>query len=423
MNQRIDLFVVALATWLCLVMPTHAQEADTGAVSTNMQGSATALADLRNYLQQKPDRLETIADQPFASVALTREDCVLAKQALVEAHRAHIKSSRMAEHKANQIKLGPLTMKYFVTTFGERPDGGHSLYLSMHGGGGAPSRVNDQQWENHKRLYQLEEGIYVAPRAPTDTWNLWHEAHIDDFFTRLIENMIAIEGIDPNRVYIMGYSAGGDGVYQLAPRMADRFGAAAMMAGHPNETQPLGLRNLPFTLHVGANDAGYDRNRKATEWKDELAKLKANDAGGYEHWVKVHAGKGHWMDRQDAEGVQWMAKFRRNMTPERVVWRQDDVVHSRFYWLEVPKSEAEAGQVIIASREGNRFSIERNDVDQFSILVRDDMVDLEKSLTVVMNATTRFEGKVERNIKTMVQTLLDRGDANAMFSGRVPLTP
>ena len=30
-----------------------------------------------------------------------------------------------------------------------------------------------------KTAYRLQEGIYVAPRAPTDNWNLWHEAHID----------------------------------------------------------------------------------------------------------------------------------------------------------------------------------------------------------------------------------------------------
>jgi hypothetical protein len=194
-----------------------------------------------------------------------------------------------------------------------------------------------------------------------------------------------------------------------------------MMAGHPNETQPLGLRNLPFTLHVGANDAGYDRNRKATDWKDELEKLKLADASGYEHWVKVHAGKGHWMDRQDAEGVRWMAKFRRNMTPDRVAWLQDDVLHWRFYWLEVPQSQAKARQVIIASREGNRFEIERTDADHFSILVRDDMVDMNKPLTVTLDQMTVFEGHVERNLKTMVQTLLDRGDPAAMFSGRISI--
>jgi len=114
---------MALATCLCLLMPAHAEEAGTSAPSpsapsADVQASAKALADLRDYLQQDPDRrdaerqspghLDTIADQPFASVALTREDCVLAKQTLVEAHRAQIKSSRMAEHETKQIKLGPL---------------------------------------------------------------------------------------------------------------------------------------------------------------------------------------------------------------------------------------------------------------------------------------------------------------------------
>ncbi len=52
-------------------------------------------------------------------------------------------------------------------------------------------------------------------------------------FDRLIEDMIVFEDVDPNRVYLTGYSAGGDGTYQLAPRMADRFAAAAMMLAIP----------------------------------------------------------------------------------------------------------------------------------------------------------------------------------------------
>ena len=78
--------------------------------------------------------------------------------------------------------------------------------------------------------------VYLAPRAPTDTWNLWHQAHIDRMFQRLIENLVVFENVDPNRVYLMGYSAGGDGVYQVAPRMADRFAAAAMMASAGRES-------------------------------------------------------------------------------------------------------------------------------------------------------------------------------------------
>ena len=74
-----------------------------------------------------------------------------------------------------------------------------------------------------------------------------------------------LAGANPDKVYLMGYSAGGDGVYQLAPRMADRFAAASMMAGHPGNASPLGLRNLPFAIFSGADDAAYNRNKVAAE--------------------------------------------------------------------------------------------------------------------------------------------------------------
>ena len=110
----------------------------------------------------------------------------------------------------------------------------------------------------------------------------------------------------------MGYSAGGDGVYQLAPRMADRLAAASMMAGHPNESSPLGLRNLPFAIHVGADDAAYNRNKVAREWGEKLDKLREGDPEGYLHLTEIHPGRAHWMNREDASAVPWMAKFRRD---------------------------------------------------------------------------------------------------------------
>jgi predicted peptidase len=119
---------------------------------------------------------------------------------------------------------------------------------------------------------------------------------IDPLFDRLIERVVTCEGVDPDRVYLMGYSAGGDGVFQLAPRMADRFAAAAMMAGHPNESQPLGLRNLPFTIHVGGLDASYGRNKVAPAWGAKLEELHREDAGGYESLTCVHPDLPHWMN-------------------------------------------------------------------------------------------------------------------------------
>jgi len=374
---------------------------------------------LTTYLQDAEASLSGIVRQPYANVALTKDQSADALKLLTEAHVRKLRESRKAEHEAKRLTIGEWVMPYHMETFGERPEAGHSLYISMHGGGGAPKRVNDGQWENQKRLYQIEEGIYIAPRAPTDTWNLWHQEHIDRFFSRLIENMIAFESIDPDRVYITGYSAGGDGVFQLAPRMADRFAAAAMMAGHPNETQPLGLRNLPFTIHMGERDSAYNRNALAIQWKQQLAELKKQDEKGYEHWVEIHKGKGHWVDRQDAAGVKWMAQFRRTVLPDRVVWLQDDVLHNRYYWLAVAPQHAAARQLLSVSHQDGTFTIEHADTKELTIYLRDDLADLDHSIKVQYKDQTLFEGKTERTIGNLVNTLIDRGDAKSAFPAQI----
>lgn len=377
------------------------------------------VAMLSVFLKSPDNTLADVASQSFATTPLTKEQSTAALKLLVSQHATAIREDRKAEHDAKRLKLDQWELAYHVETFGQRPKKGHSLYISMHGGGGAPKRVNDGQWENQKRLYRLEEGIYVAPRAPSDTWNLWHQNHIDPLFTRLIENMIAFEAIDPDRVYITGYSAGGDGVFQLAPRMADRFAAAAMMAGHPNETQPLGLRNLPFTIQMGEHDSAYNRNALAVQWKEKLAELQKQDSKGYQHWVEIHQGKGHWVDRQDAAGVKWMSQFVRNQIPQRVVWLQDDVLHQRFYWLAVSPQYAAERQLVTVSRQAGKFTIEHADPKELTILLRDDMTDLDQPISIDYQGLRLFNGKVQRTLANMLSTLLDRGDSQTVFTAKV----
>lgn len=360
--------------------------------------------------------------QPRWTAPLTKAQAEEVRTALWQDHLARLRESRAAEWNAKSITLDGQTLKFELKTFGEKPASGRSLFISMHGGGNAPAGVNDQQWRNQVRLYEPAEGVYIAPRAPTNTWNLWHEAHIDPLFDRLIENAVALADVDPNRVYLMGYSAGGDGVYQIAPRMADRFAAVAMMAGHPNEASPLGLRNLPFAIHVGEKDGGFNRNKVARGWGEQLAALRAADPGGYEHVVEIHAGRGHWMNREDARAVPWMAKHTRNPVPRRVVWRQDDVTHPRLYWLAVDQEHRKAGTLLIASVEGQRVTIEKAeglDGATVTVLLDDRLVDLDKPVTIAMGGEVLSEGTPRRTAGDLARSLAERGDREMMFAARL----
>ena len=392
----------------------NSQEANSDADQPS--GEQAALRALGRYLEQPKNERAELVDQDFSQVPLSRSASEKAKQLLWNDHVENIKRDRSDEMKAGEIALNDLRMPFFYRTFGEKPKDGRSLYISMHGGGGAPPQVNDGQWENQKRLYTLPEGVYLVPRAPTNTWNLWHQGHIDGMFDRLIENMIVFEGVNPDKVYLMGYSAGGDGVYQLAPRMADRFAAAAMMAGHPNETSPLGLRNLAFTLHMGGKDAAYKRNQIAAEWKTKLSDLRKNDPDGYEHWVQIYPENGHWMDRKDASAIPWMAKYRRNRYPNRVVWKQDDVRHDRFYWLAVDNEDVNGRPLVIAAINNQSVNVEQSEVERLTIRLTDEMMNLDEPIDLTWGGVSLSNIKAERTISTLAKTLSERGEQEGMFS-------
>ncbi|QYK48412.1 MAG: alpha/beta hydrolase fold domain-containing protein [Phycisphaeraceae bacterium] len=407
-------------------------------------GPRPALEMLRDHLMLAPADRAPLSEEFFADLPISVRDAGPAIDALWNDALQRAREANRPEWEAKAITIGARTMKFEWRTFGEpRADPlagdvrGRSLFLSMHGGGNAPPEVNERQWQNQIRLYQPAEGVYLAPRAPTDTWNLWHEAHIDAFFDRIIADAVAFEGVDPDRVYLMGYSAGGDGVYQLAPRMADRFAAAAMMAGHPNEAQPLNLRNLPFAIHMGANDSAYDRNKVAAAWGAKLDELHASDPDGYVHVTKLHEGKGHWMDREDAEAVAWMSGFVRKPWPKRVVWRQDDVTHPRLYWLGLPEDARITGAMLAARFEeindeqvitieaaegfGERDSIE------VTLFLHDDLVNLDRRIVVMHGERVLYHGIVYRTIRAMAAGLEGRADRRLIPSATlrvtVPLRP
>jgi len=381
--------------------------------------TAQPVQELKSFLNKPVAKRGDLAEQPFAQAPLTKQEAAAAKKLLIADWREQLRRERQVELDSGKITIGDKTMPIFVKTVGEKPAGGRSLFISMHGGGGAPTEVNDQQWRNQQRLYDPAEGVYVAPRAPTDAWNLWHEEHIDGLFERLIEDMILVEDVNPNRVYIMGYSAGGDGVYQLAPRMADQLAAAAMMAGHPNETSPLGLRNIGFALHMGELDAAYDRNKIAGEWRDKLAELQQADPQGYRHHVEIHPGKGHWMEREDAKAVEWMSEFTREPFPKRVVWKQDDVTHARYYWRAVDKSHEKERTELRGEIEGQEIRLASSDVPEAMVRVSDEMVDLDQPVRIVVGERTVFEGRIPRTIGMMARSLAERGDPGMVFVGEL----
>lgn len=383
--------------------------------SGNGQAQATTTDVLKNWLRTPAGQREDISAQKFAQKPLSTQEEQAAKRILEEARKREQAVRYANIWQTQTIHRDTLTMKFKYKVYGEKPLDGRSLYISMHGGGGTTPDVNDQQWENQINLYRPQEGVYVAPRSLHDVWNMWLLPYLDGFFDELIQSAVDVMGVNPDKVYITGYSAGGDGTFRMAPRMADRWAAALMCAGHPGNTSPVSLRNLPFGMWVGILDTAYARHVHGIEWCAKLQALQEADPDGYVH--NAHMPQtGHWMNRQDTAAFRWMSQFKRNPYPQKIAWKQDSLyLNTSMYWISVSKQGAKAGGLIVAERNGNEIFVERCDADELTIGLNDAMIDYQKPVVVRYEGKELFRGKVKRTIAHLYESYTLRGDDRYCF--------
>ena len=172
-------------------------------------------------------------------------------------------------------------------------------------------------------------------------------------------------------------------------------------------------------IWCGALDAAYDRNLRCTERIAEMDSLQKADPAGYVHEGHIVEGKEHWMDLVDAAAVPWMARYRRNPAPDKIVWRQEEELKPYFYWIGAPAGERARGKEVRVSRSGNTIAIEKCDYSALTVYLNDTMADLDKPVRVTYGDKVLFEGPVKRTPAVMRQTLRERQDPSFLYPVRI----
>lgn len=359
--------------------------------------------------------LLTLISLPISAQSLTKAQVQQEAQTIATQWIADTQARYRQAWQNQHLIIGSKVMPFWHTTFGTKPADGYSLFISLHGGGNAPAQLNDSQWENQKQLYQPVNSIYLVPRAPYDDWDMWFKPDLDSFYAALIQMCVAYLDVNPDKVYLIGYSAGGDGVWRMAPRMADTWAGASMMAGHPGDVSLLNLRNTPFMVWCGALDAAYNRNHECAQRGMELDSLHTQDPNGYIHENHIVAGKPHWMDLADAAALPWLQRHQRSPYPTHIVWQQEEVTHSHFYWLTAPSDQLQRGKTVRLTLQGNTVNIQQCDYTQLTLHFNDQMVNLDQPVIIKHKGRTLFKGKLPRTLTNLQTTLAQRGDLRYMF--------
>jgi len=227
--------------------------------------------------------------------------------------------------------------------------------------------------------------------------------------------------VERSRVFLdCGRGACGFGL-RFVTMFPDRFAGVVLRA--PTEVDDLRLGSLlgmPVLLLKTAATAGVvDALQKRLEDLSPGSTTVVEAADEYPH-------------RGSTPAIEaWLAERRRVMVPKRVVIEPNHDRLNKAYWVGIdtaellatappdkkPRIEAEA------DRAANRITVKTVGVERFTLFLNDDLVDLDKEFTVVINDKAITERKT-RNFRDLRERVIRRNDWEflfpAMFTATVP---
>lgn len=146
--------------------------------------------------------------------------------------------------------------------------------------------------------------------------------------------------------------------------------------------------------------------------------------------VTVLDAKGEYPHAESGPDIaEWLKDKNRSLSPKHVVIEPNHDRFNRSYWIDIlvadslqtaapdkkPRLEA------TADRAANRITIKTTGVERFELLLNDDLVDLDKEFTIVVNDKPVSE-KRNRSFWDMLDRVLQRNDWDNLFPVRYVTT-
>ena len=323
------------------------------------------------------------------------------------------------------------------------------MFLYMHGSGD-----KNREWETGLKLalgYFYSPAVYMVPQIPNGYGELyrWAIQSKQWAWEKLLRLAFVNDKIDANRIYFFGISEGGYGSQRLAAFYADYLaGAGPMAGGEPLKNAPMeNVANIAFSLRTGELDYGFGRNMLTNEALKTATELKRQHPGYFNHFIEIIPQQGHSIDYRPT--TPWLAKFERNPHPRYFYWENYDMYGRHrdcFYNIRVNETSAENDK----QRTCYEFSCEENTINltvknvtytatlthanieflfskeyssvnkgNITIYLNEELFDLKKPITILLNGKKIFKGKVKPSLDTMVESCALYYDPERIFPAAI----
>ncbi len=126
------------------------------------------------------------------------------------------------------------------------------LLFYLHGGRGRGDDPGKMRWYPVIAIAEQDSNlpfIVLSPQCPEG--EMWTDTEL---LIALLDDICSRYNVDPRRIYLAGYSMGGNGVWYLAYKDPDRFAAIAPMSGYGITWWATRLAKTPIWAFHGAGD-------------------------------------------------------------------------------------------------------------------------------------------------------------------------
>lgn len=170
------------------------------------------------------------------------------------------------------------------------------LILYLHGAGGSgtqPDQIRREGLPAHLETQHDFPFIVAAPQCPLGVF--WNTR--EDELVAILDELTEHRNIDPDRVYLTGYSMGAYGVWQLAAHHRERFAAIAPVSGGGDPAYARKLGDMPTWIFHGLDDqvirsSESEKIAEAMRAAGAEVELTLYPGMGHDCWKKVYANEG-----------------------------------------------------------------------------------------------------------------------------------
>lgn len=174
---------------------------------------------------------------------------------------------------------------------GHSGEPGWPLLLFLHGVGERGDDLEKVKAQGLPRV--IEEGAdlpFVAVSPQCGSGRYW----ANELLIPLLDEVVALHRIDPDRVYVTGLSMGGYGTWNLAIEQPWRFAAAVPVCGGGDPRRVGRLRRIPVWAFHGAKDpvVPVSASRRMVEALARCggdARLTIYPETGHDCWTETYA--------------------------------------------------------------------------------------------------------------------------------------